>query len=114
VLDAVGVLVVEPLVLVLEVPVVPLVTVEACEAVPPWPARMATAPVPTPVAASSPMVAIATRRLPSSRVLMQAASARSLWTSCGLAERFLGEWRGYIAFTQGVTDGRGCPQITHR
>jgi hypothetical protein len=35
VLDAVGVLVVEPLVLVLEVPVVPLVTVEACEAVPP-------------------------------------------------------------------------------
>jgi hypothetical protein len=93
VLDAVGeplVLGLELLVLVLELPVVPEVTVEACEAVPPWPARMATAPVPTPVAASSPIVAIATRRLPSSRVLMQEASGRRLWISCAPAEHLLG------------------------
>jgi hypothetical protein len=81
VLDAAGVLLVlvlpvlvllllAVLVLVLDVPVVPLVTVDACEAVPPWLASTATVPVPTPVAASSPMVAIATRRLPTSRVLM--------------------------------------------
>ena len=50
--------------LVLELPVVPAVTVEACEAVALWLASTATAPVPAPVMASIPMVAIATRRLP--------------------------------------------------
>jgi hypothetical protein len=61
-------------VLVLDVPVVPLVVFEACAAVELWLARMATAPVPTPVTASSPMVAAATRRLPSSLVVTASPS----------------------------------------
>jgi hypothetical protein len=103
--------------LVLDVPAVPVVTVDACEAVALWLARTATAPVPAPVIASSPMVAIATRRLPSSLMLTAAplvhdgrlvydvcgwlpfaawgqASGATLWTSCGLAECFLGMRKG--------------------
>jgi hypothetical protein len=56
-------------VLVVPVLVVPVVVVEACEAVALWLASTATVPVPTPAIAMRPMVAIATRRLPSSLVL---------------------------------------------
>ncbi len=69
-------------VLVLDEPVVPLVATPACDAVEVWLARMATVPVPTPVTASSPMVAIATRRLPSSLVLT--ASVPSSVAACGI------------------------------
>ena len=45
------------------------VVVDEAFAVVPWLASTATAPVPTPAIAMSPMVAIATRRLPSSLVV---------------------------------------------
>ena len=120
-LDAVGVLVVLE---VLDVPVL-VVAFAAWEAVAPWPASTATVPVPTPAIAMSPMVAIATRRLPSSLVLTESplvAGVCRLRRSFGrdpmdqlCPSRALARALGrphlpHIAAVESVS----CPQMTHR